>query len=268
MADERWISFPQMVGIVRSRYSMSIGRAEKVVKDAIASGEVRRRPEPRSLLVYDDGALDMNLRPGAINKGGVTPDGKLLVQPLRRLYSEDDFLDWLSRQTSLQGKPATKQTKPAELKPVSEVIIKDAITKAYADAERTKAKPPNLNELVKLVQSALKPLSYKASGPQIQEIASAEEFANRRLKTGERFTRSLPSEPSASPQPPLARQPKRRHPGDVPLIEEGKKLVREEGLSYREAARRLAPKAEGSSLDQKEGRLRKLIAEANKANKN
>jgi len=34
------------------------------------------------LLVYDDGALDMNLRPGAINKGGVSPDGKMLVQPL------------------------------------------------------------------------------------------------------------------------------------------------------------------------------------------
>jgi hypothetical protein len=34
------------------------------------------------LLVYDDGMLDMNLRPGAMNKGGVTPDGKLLVQPL------------------------------------------------------------------------------------------------------------------------------------------------------------------------------------------
>jgi hypothetical protein len=170
MADERWISFPQMVEIVRSRYSMSIGRAEKVVKDAIASGEVRRLQDP-VLLVADDGVVD--LRPGPI---------------VRRLYSEDDFLDWLSRQTSLQGKPATKQTKLAELKPASKVIIKDAITTAYDDAEKAKAKPPNLNEVVKLVQSALKPLGYKASGPLIQRIASAEEFANRRLKVGERFT--------------------------------------------------------------------------------
>jgi hypothetical protein len=34
------------------------------------------------LLVYDDGGLDMNLRPGAINKGGVNSEGRLLVQPL------------------------------------------------------------------------------------------------------------------------------------------------------------------------------------------
>jgi hypothetical protein len=34
------------------------------------------------LLVYDDGAIDMNLRPGAINKGGVSSEGRLLVQPL------------------------------------------------------------------------------------------------------------------------------------------------------------------------------------------
>ena len=34
------------------------------------------------LLTADDGVIDMNLRPGAINKGGVTAEGKLLVQPL------------------------------------------------------------------------------------------------------------------------------------------------------------------------------------------
>lgn len=34
------------------------------------------------LLVYDDGMLDLNVRPGAANKGGVSADGKLLVQTL------------------------------------------------------------------------------------------------------------------------------------------------------------------------------------------
>ncbi len=34
------------------------------------------------LLTADDGLVDISLRPGAINKGGVTSDGKLLIQPL------------------------------------------------------------------------------------------------------------------------------------------------------------------------------------------
>jgi hypothetical protein len=34
------------------------------------------------LLTADDGLIDMSLRPGAMNKGGVTPDGKLLVHAL------------------------------------------------------------------------------------------------------------------------------------------------------------------------------------------
>jgi len=34
------------------------------------------------LLVADDGVIGMDVRPGAINKGGVSADGRLLVQPL------------------------------------------------------------------------------------------------------------------------------------------------------------------------------------------
>jgi hypothetical protein len=34
------------------------------------------------LLIADDGIVGMDLRPGAMNKGGVTPDGKLLVHAL------------------------------------------------------------------------------------------------------------------------------------------------------------------------------------------
>lgn len=34
------------------------------------------------LLTSDDGIVDMNMRPGALNKGGVSSDGKLLVQTL------------------------------------------------------------------------------------------------------------------------------------------------------------------------------------------
>jgi hypothetical protein len=47
-----WIRIPQMVGIVLGRHNVSIGRAEKLVRDAIASGDVRpyseRHPEYHS----------------------------------------------------------------------------------------------------------------------------------------------------------------------------------------------------------------------------
>jgi hypothetical protein len=67
-------------------------------------------------------------------------------------------------------------------------------------------------------------------------------------------------EPLSSDDQPLPHQ--YRYPGDARLVEAGKKLKVDGGLSIRAAARKLAPEAEGGSLDQKEERLRKLIADA------
>jgi hypothetical protein len=114
MAEAKWLPFEGLVRIVLARYKISVGYAESIVRKALASGEVREQkpllPDP-VLLVYDDGALDMNLRPGAIKKGRVSPDGKLLVQPVRPAgdYSVADFQDWLNRNPPLQAKPTTEQ---------------------------------------------------------------------------------------------------------------------------------------------------------------
>jgi hypothetical protein len=108
-----WLPFDGLVKIVLARVRISVGAAEGTVRKALASGDVRpHRAAGPVLLTYDDGLLDMNLRPGATNKGGVSPDGKLLVQPPveRRHYSVDDFLYWL-RLNPPQAEPATKQTK-------------------------------------------------------------------------------------------------------------------------------------------------------------
>jgi hypothetical protein len=92
---ERWLSFQELVALTKSRLpNASIGRCEAIVREARASEQVRSHPAPPApvLLTTDDGVLDFNLRPGAINKATVSkhvpPDGKT---------SEDDFLDWLDR---------------------------------------------------------------------------------------------------------------------------------------------------------------------------
>jgi hypothetical protein len=49
-----------------------------------------------------------------------------------------------------------------------------------------------------------------------------------------------------------------RYPGDAQLIKQGQRMVAA-GLTKLAAARKLAPKAKGGSLAQRENRLRKLI---------
>jgi hypothetical protein len=107
VASPKWLPFDGLVQIVLARFRISVGAAEGTVRKALASGDIRRLPEP-VLLVYDDGMMDMNLRPGAVNKGGVElPD---VHYPGR--YSVDDFLYWL-RLNPLQTERVTRQAEPA-----------------------------------------------------------------------------------------------------------------------------------------------------------
>jgi hypothetical protein len=108
MTEEHWLSFRESVALTREQFGCSVGRAQALVRQACDSGEVRTRRSPRPdgkdpvvLLANDDGILGMDMRPGAMNKGGVSPDGKLLVwddQPLEaRRINRADLVDWLDR---------------------------------------------------------------------------------------------------------------------------------------------------------------------------
>jgi hypothetical protein len=55
--------------------------------------------------------------------------------------------------------------------------------------------------------------------------------------------------------------PPSRYPGDAELIREGLRLIAG-GMNLRATARKLAPRAEGTSLDSKTDRLRKALARA------
>jgi hypothetical protein len=129
-----WLSFDGLVKIVLARFRISVGAAEGTVRKALASGDVRRRQAHRSadpvLLVYNDGMLDMNLRPG------MSPDGRGVIPPVERPaghYSVDDFLHWL-RLNPPQTEPATTQpNSPKPGKQVKRDRARKAIKECWPD---------------------------------------------------------------------------------------------------------------------------------------
>jgi hypothetical protein len=50
-----------------------------------------------------------------------------------------------------------------------------------------------------------------------------------------------------------------RHPGDAALVEEGRQMIANGAANKLQAARKLAPRAEGGTIEQREQRLRKLF---------
>jgi hypothetical protein len=104
MSGADWITFESVVEIVRAHLGCSIGHAQKVTKDALASGSVRfKKTADPVLLMADDGLVGMGVWPEV---HGISVDGKPVVHTLSspslskdgRLSSKDDLLDWLGRQ--------------------------------------------------------------------------------------------------------------------------------------------------------------------------
>jgi hypothetical protein len=115
---DRWLTTDEARETIRLRLKSSIGRAGAVLETARRSGEVRTdNPAAPVLLMADDGVVGMGLRPGAMDKVGVTADGKPLThrwRPGGLTFSEDDLLDWLGRQglatdtAPIENKPEPK----------------------------------------------------------------------------------------------------------------------------------------------------------------
>jgi hypothetical protein len=106
---EQWITFDEAAEIVRTHVGGSIGRAQKMAREAQASGEVRI--QNTVCLWADDGLVGMDLRPGAQEKHGVTRDGTPILhkptQPLLQV-SKDDLLDWLTRQAQVPPRASAR----------------------------------------------------------------------------------------------------------------------------------------------------------------
>ena len=104
-SQDQWITFDNVVELVRARLDASIGRAEAATKAARASGEVRTRNRPIDdndpvLLTNDDGLMTWNQKPGVAVSNIATSDRKLL-------FSKDDLMDWLGRQPPPQKVPSS-----------------------------------------------------------------------------------------------------------------------------------------------------------------
>jgi hypothetical protein len=84
----------------------------------------------------------------------------------------------------IEGATSCQMISGQRLKRATKGKIAEAITAIYDMAEQERSKPPNIKEIVKPVQNALRTLGYEASGRQIQGIAEEPKFRNRRRKPG------------------------------------------------------------------------------------
>jgi hypothetical protein len=115
---EQWLTFQEALATVRTHIAGSIGRSEAVLKAARASGEVRfRNPADPVLLMADDGIVGMSMRPGALEKTGVTSDGKVITHQMttneRNRISREDLLEWLNREHPAKPTGAPRGRRPA-----------------------------------------------------------------------------------------------------------------------------------------------------------
>jgi hypothetical protein len=93
----------------------------------------------------------------------------------------------LQEETGLDETTATAEANalPSRLLPASKEDIRVAMRQAYKEANH----PPNVNDVVKPVQSILKEKQRYGGKPTIQKVANEDEFKNQRYPPGWRKER-------------------------------------------------------------------------------
>jgi hypothetical protein len=129
-------------------------------------------------------------------RGGRRGEWKWCLPSLIELRTAE-VLSWIletyRNATEKAGRPtaATAPESAATMRPTPESKIEEAISAAYDTAEQEKSKPPNLKEIAKPVQDALRAEGYEASGRRTQKIAEAEKFQRRRRRPGRTWTADI-----------------------------------------------------------------------------
>jgi hypothetical protein len=125
---DEFISRPEARALIRDHLNSSIGRAEATLLAALRSEEVRYRydssPWSPQLLTADDGIVDVDLRPGAMNKRAASNQPR--PEDPNIIISRDDLLDWLDRQR--QFAPPTQETAST-----TEQVARPPMTKAETE---------------------------------------------------------------------------------------------------------------------------------------
>jgi hypothetical protein len=94
MGDE-WLLFDEATALFRRRLNASVGKAQAVLKAAIASDEIRHRPNEAAII--EEWERDFDIRRGVQREK--PPDE----------YNKADLLYWLDRQSSQTDKPTPAQ---------------------------------------------------------------------------------------------------------------------------------------------------------------
>jgi hypothetical protein len=109
MAEDKWLRSDELAKIARDRLKTSTGRAEKIVRKALASGQVREHPR----FAADDGWPYRNLM-----QGGVVP----LAVRYPGYYSEADFISWLDLEFD-KGKASKSKARPRRYRNASDAAL-------------------------------------------------------------------------------------------------------------------------------------------------
>jgi hypothetical protein len=104
-----------------------------------------------------------------------------------RRLTRDAFFRWIA----VRGFPyptfwnrTNHKVSSPELKKASNRMVTDEVRRAYDIADKEGKKPPNINEVTKLVQARLGETGHTASARQIKGIAERPEFKKRRRPPG------------------------------------------------------------------------------------
>jgi hypothetical protein len=184
MSMSKWVEL--LIASVRLATLWNIPQpiAEQIVRNVAQSGKAQLRAVPahRSIPPFISipqfiTSAELNLHPkvlGSLDWGLIEIDwNDLLLQGRKLMPSEFDFAQ---HQDDEVGND--------DLKSASKTQIDEQILATYDDIEAAAEKPPNVTEIIPLVQQQLRELGYHASGRQIQELAGAYKYKIRRRKVG------------------------------------------------------------------------------------
>jgi hypothetical protein len=132
MAGEQWISEAEAVAIIRARIKGSIGRAEAILRRALATDEIRAEPK---LLLCENGIMTRDNR----------YENQWFLALPRPAISKDDFLDWLDQNVKEDTKSHGRRKTP-----VMQNRAREALAALWPDGVPDQSKLPN-KYLTKLV---------------------------------------------------------------------------------------------------------------------
>jgi hypothetical protein len=174
----KWVELPIARVRLATLWNIPQPIVEQIVRNVAQSGKAQLRAVPAhgSVPQFITSA-ELNLHPkflGSFDWDLIEIDWNDLLPQGRKLMPTE--LVFARHQEGKVGDD--------DLKSASKTQIDEQIFATYDDIEAAAGKPPNVKEIIPLVQERLRALGYHASGRRIQELAGADKYKRRRGKVG------------------------------------------------------------------------------------